>query len=38
MDKDIPMNYDEMQMRCYWRHWDALMTERATAAAPLLAG
>ena len=38
MDKAIPMNYDEMQMRCYWRHWDALMTQRATVAAPSLAG
>lgn len=26
MDKEIPMNYDEFQMRTYWRHWDDLMT------------
>lgn len=37
MDKEVPMNYDEMQMRCYWRHWDALMTKRATLSAPSLA-
>jgi len=37
MDKDIPMNYDEMQMRCYWRHWDALMTQRAKVTVPSLA-
>lgn len=28
-DKDVPMNYDEMHMRTYWRHWDALVTGRA---------
>lgn len=38
MDKDIPMNYDELQMRCYWRHWDALMTQRAKVAISPLAG
>jgi p-cumate 2,3-dioxygenase subunit alpha len=38
MDKDIPMNYDELQMRCYWRHWDALMSKRAAVAAPSLVG
>jgi phenylpropionate dioxygenase-like ring-hydroxylating dioxygenase large terminal subunit len=38
MDKEVPMNYDEMQMRSYWRHWDALMTQRVTVAAPSCAG
>lgn len=38
MDKEVPMNYDEMQMRCYWRHWDALMARRATVAVPSAVG
>lgn len=38
MDRDVPMNYDEMQMRTYWRRWDALMTQRATVGTVSLAG
>jgi phenylpropionate dioxygenase-like ring-hydroxylating dioxygenase large terminal subunit len=32
MDKDVPMNYDEFQMRTYWRHWDDLMSGADTDA------
>jgi phenylpropionate dioxygenase-like ring-hydroxylating dioxygenase large terminal subunit len=32
MDKDVPMNYDEFQMRTYWRHWDDLVSGSHTAA------
>jgi p-cumate 2,3-dioxygenase alpha subunit len=37
MDRDIPMNYDEMHMRTYWRRWDALITQRARVAAASVA-
>lgn len=32
MDKDVPMNYDEFQMRTYWRHWDDLISGGPIAA------
>lgn len=35
MDKDVPMNYDEMHMRTYWRQWDALVTGRLRVGEPL---
>jgi p-cumate 2,3-dioxygenase alpha subunit len=27
MDKDEPANYDELQMRTFWRRWDDLVEE-----------